>query len=236
MKKGLSLVIPARNTERFIQNSLEKYHNFLLEKFTDFEIITVFNDSWDKGAEICKQLSEKLPIKVIEIPQRGKGYALIRGFQEARFEIIGFMDADNPFDFNKISYMLDSLENYDVVIASKYRKGYARNQEFLIRRLISIGGGIISKILFNLNFSDTQAGAKFFKKQVWEKIKNNQDSQSGFLCRGFDFDIEFLYKIQKAKFKIGEFYIPIKPDEFSTFRLKYLPGMLKRIFIMRFFK
>ena len=228
--EGLSLIIPARNTGSFIGESIEQYNLVFSKRFKNFEIIVVFNDNWDSGAEKCRELAKKFPLKVIEIPQRGKGYALIRGFEEARFDFIGFMDADNPFSFDSILKMIDSLDFYDGVIASKYLKGRAKNQDFLIRRITSLGGGFISRILFNLKFTDTQAGAKFFRKGVWDKIDKN------FICRGFDFDIEFLYKAQRANFKIKEFYTPCKFKKFSTFRLKYLPGILKRLFKLRFLK
>ena len=88
----------------------------------------------------------------------------------------------------------------------------------------------MSRVLFNMNFRDTQAGAKFFKKEVWDRIKDN------LICNGFEWDIEFLYRVKKNGFRIAEIYIPYKPEKFSTFRLKYIPGMLKRLFILRLLK
>ena len=121
------------------------------------------------------------------------------------------------------------LLTFDVVIASKYLKGSARAQESLSRRLISLGGGVVSKNFFNLNFADTQAGAKFFRRQVWDTINKKND----FVCKGFDWDIEFLYRAVKNNFKITEAHIPFKLEDFSTVRLKYLPGMLKRLLMLR---
>ena len=229
---NLSLVIPAHNSEKVIRKSVEEYYSFFSKKVNRIEIITVCNGCSDNTVQICNGLKEKFQVKVVEIPQKGKGYALVEGFNNSNYEVIGFLDADNPFDLDKIMKMINLLDEGDVVIASKYLKKQLRVQDSLLRRIISIGGGIVSKILFDLNVSDTQAGAKFFKKRVWERI-----SKRDFICRGFDFDIEFLYKVKKSQFKIIEFYIPLeKYVKFSTFRLKYLPGMLKRLFILRFLK
>lgn len=227
-KEGFSLIIPARNCEKFIKNSLNEYDSIFSKKFKNFEIIIVFNDTSDNSIEICKKIEKKIPLKIINISQRGKGYALIKGFQEAKFDIMGFIDADNPFDLDRIFWMITNLDFYDVVIASKYKKGRARIQDSLLRRIISILGGFVSRFLFNLTFADTQAGAKFFKKEVWEKVRNN------LICTGFDWDIEFLYKAKKNNFNIAEIYIPFKYEKFSTFRLKYLPGILGRLFKLRF--
>lgn len=230
--KGLSLIIPVHNGGKVIEKSIYDYNALLSRQFKDFEIIAVCNGCIDNTVEVCKSLTTEYPLKVIEIPQRGKGYALIRGFNEAKFELLGFLDADNPFEFTKITKMIEDLNhNCDLVIATKYLRGKTKIQDSQIRRIISLTGSIVSRFLFGLNFRDTQAGAKFFKKEVWTKIDNN------FICRGFDFDIEFLYKARKKGFKIGEFYTPLlKYEKFSTFRLKYLPGMVKRLLILRFFR
>ncbi len=227
--RGLSLVLPNHNGAKVIGKSIEEYNALFAPKFKNFEMIAVCNGCTDKSVDICESLSHDFPLKAIEIPQRGKGYALIRGFNEAKLDFIGFLDADNPFDLKKVSEMTDFLGKYDVVIGSKYTKGNARIQDSMVRRLISLGGGTFSKFMFNLKFSDTQAGAKFLKKSVWEKINKN------FICTGFDFDIEFLYKASKNNFKILEHYLPLSRfEEFSTVRLKYLPGMISRLLKLRF--
>ena len=192
-------------------------------------MISVCNGCTDNSVKICNKLGREFQLKTLEIPQRGKGYALIRGFNEAQHKALGFLDADNPFDLTKIGTMVDDLEKSDIVIASKYPRGSARLQESLSRRLISLGGGVVSRNLFNLNLSDTQAGAKFFRRQVWETI----NKRNNFICTGFDWDIEFLYRAVKNNFKITETHIPFKPEDFSTVKLKYLPGMLKRLLMLR---
>ncbi|VVB82638.1 Glycosyltransferase AglD [uncultured archaeon] len=230
---GLSLIIPAHNSEKVIESSIISYYNALSRKFKQLEIIVICNDSSDNTAKICSQLGKKLPIKVIEIPYRGKGYALIEGFNTAKFEILGFLDADNPFDLEEILKMINLLEKSKVVIASKYIKGDHKKQDSLQRRIISLGGNLASKILFNLSFRDTQAGAKFFKREVWEKIT---EKKPNFTCNGFDWDLEFLYRVTKKNFAVEEFYIPVQQGKFSTFRLKYIPGILKRLLLLRFVK
>jgi dolichol-phosphate mannosyltransferase len=226
--EGLSLIIPNHNGAKVIEDSIKEYNQIFKKKFKNFEMIVMCNGCTDNSVEICKTLTKKFPLRVIEISKKGKGYALIRGFNEAIFDYFGFLDVDNPFDLEKVSQMLEHLKTSDMIIATKYLKGQARVQDSFLRRLVSLGGGIFSKFFFELNFRDTQAGAKFFKKRVWEKIDRN------FICSGFDFDIEFLYKVQKTKFKILEYYLPQSHiEKFSTVSLKYIPGMIFRLLKLR---
>jgi glycosyltransferase involved in cell wall biosynthesis len=229
--EGFSLVIPNHNGAKVIESSVREYYNVFSKKFKNFEMIVVCNGCTDNSIEICNNLAKKFPLKVIEIPQRGKGHALIKGFNEAKFNLVGFLDADNPFDLDVISKMVDRLTEYDAVIATKYLRGKAKFQDSFLRRIISLSGSIFSRFVFGLKFKDTQAGAKFFRKELWEKIDRN------FISTGFDFDIEFLYKVHKVRAKILESYVPLrKYEKFSTVRLKYLPEMVYRLFKLRFFK
>jgi glycosyltransferase involved in cell wall biosynthesis len=221
------------NSEEFIESSVKEYYSAFSKIFDEFEIIIVCNDCEDDSYNVCMNFKNNYPkdkIKIFEIPRRGKGYALLKGFSESRFEIMGFIDSDNPFGTDRILKMIKFLSDEDMVIASKYLHKKARQRDSQLRRIISIFGGVISRIMFGLNFKDTQAGAKFWHRRVWNKINTD------FVCRGFDFDIELLYKTKKAGFKIKEFYTPIGYEKFSTFRLKFLPGMVKRLIKLRFFK
>jgi dolichol-phosphate mannosyltransferase len=226
--KRLSLVVPTHNSEKNIEKSLRNYYKFFKKKFRDLEIIVSCNNCTDNTEKICHKLKKELPIIPINVPLKGKGHALIEGFNKAKYDIMGFIDDDNPFDLNKIIEMTSFLKNSHVAIVSKYLKGKRKKQEYLMRRILSLGGSIFSKMILGLKFRDTQAGAKFFRREVWEKLKKEK-----FICIGFDWDMEFLYKVRKANFRIAEVYIPVKLEKFSTVRLKLIPGMIFRLLKLR---
>jgi len=235
IKKGISLVIPAHNAGHVIEESLIEYNRIFSKEMENFEMIVVCNACTDNTAEITNQLAKKFPITVINIPHKGKGNALVRGFELTNFEFMGFLDSDTPFSSDKILEMVKSLEDYDIAIATKYLRGSLKGKKGIedsqMRRLIALGGQMFSRFFFGLRFRDTQAGAKFFRRKVWDSIGKN------FICVGFDFDIEFLYRASKKDFKIAEFYTPlVKYEKFSTVRLKYLAGMVYRLIKLRFLR
>lgn len=228
-KIDVSLVIPVHNAEQVIETSMHEYTKFLT-KYRENEIIIVCNACSDETAEVARKFAANHKnIKVIDIPERGKGLAVITGFNEARNEIIGFLDADNAFKLDSIEDMIYYLANHkdcDCAIASKWlgRNVFIISEPFT-RKILAVGWKALILLLFHMRFHDTQAGCKFLKKKAFDALDKN------FICKGFDFDVELLYKLKKKGFNIKEFNIPVsKVFKFSTFRLKYVPIMFWNMF------
>lgn len=88
----LSVVIPAFNEEDNIGNALQG----LAEQQTryPFEVIVVDNASADNTAKVAKSYADKLNLRVIREPKKGRGAARARGFAEAKGDVIFSTDAD----------------------------------------------------------------------------------------------------------------------------------------------
>ena len=97
----VSVVIPARNEERNLEQALE---SVLALDYPDLEIIVVNDRSTDGTGAILEEMAERdLRLTVVTIETLpagwiGKPYALHRGAQHARGEFILFTDADIVFD------------------------------------------------------------------------------------------------------------------------------------------
>jgi glycosyltransferase involved in cell wall biosynthesis len=227
--RGLSLIVPVYNAEKIIESSLMQYFNYFSGIFNPFEIIVVCNACTDKTEEICNSLSQKIPLKVLSTPERGKGYAITIGFEHSTYDIIGFLDADNPFNLSEIIKMISFLDLHDMVIVTKFRN-FLKYQSSFTRRFFSISGMIVFRFLFGLNFKDTQAGAKFMTRDLLNLL------EKPFICKGFEFDMELLYKAVKVNAKIKEYYIQPREANFSTVKIRILPGIMYRLLKLRFLK
>ncbi len=223
----LSLIIPAYNEEERIGKTLQSYQYHLqkyLPKF--FEIIVVLNGCKDRSPEIVKSFAKKnKAVRYADIPGAiGKGGAVLHGFEMAKGKIIGFLDADAAFDMITIQSMIDRLlqGEVDCLIASKW-KGvrFSTVSEPFVRKILSRGWNTLVRLLLGLHLHDTQAGAKFLRRDVFNAIGHN------FICRGFDFDIELLLRVKQKGFTIKEEYVPSKHIPGSTFSLKHVPCMFK---------
>lgn len=223
IKMELSVIIPAYNEERRIEGALKNYINFFDNKKIKYEIIVVCNDCSDNTVDIVKKLIKKnKKIKLLDYKEKiRKGGAVLEGFMKAEGNFIGFLDADDSFDLEIVyKNLIKNLSKYDCVIASKWKnQGFFDVNEGFARKILSRGWNILVRILFNLHFKDTQAGAKFLTRGALNSINLN------FLCRGFEFDVELLARLAKKGNKIKEVYIPNRMIEGSKFNTKYIPSM-----------
>jgi len=229
MKGGLSLIVPAYNAEKFIASSLMEYHRCFSTVFDDFEIVVVCNACRDRTYEEVVALENEIPLVILNTPQKGKGNAVLLGFEKARYDFVGFLDADNPFNLDEVLKMFDFFESFDLVMVTKFNKLF-NYQSSVTRRFFSFAGAMVFRVLFDMKFKDTQAGAKFMKRELWNKMKKP------FVCRGFEFDMELLYKASSANARIKEFYIAPNETDFSTVKMRILPGLVYRLLKMRLLK
>ena len=89
MMNGVSVIIPVKNGEGFLERCLSSISNQTGIE-CGFEIIVVNNESTDNS----KLIANEFPVTVID--SHGKSAAAVRndGVKSARFNIIGFLDAD----------------------------------------------------------------------------------------------------------------------------------------------
>jgi len=219
----LSIIIPAYNEELRIGTSLNNLFQCLDKmKFKDYEILVIVNGSIDRTFEIAKQFK---CVKAYNHPEKiGKGGAIRVGISLSSASVaIGFLDADestSPAEFLKL---YKALLRYfaDCTIASRYVKGAFITKKQPLRRIIfsRCYNWLFAHLLFGLNISDTQCGAKVFRKSALDEVK------SKFSSDGFEIDLEMLWHFKKNRKKIIEIPIRWKHEKYSTFSLKTIPGM-----------
>lgn len=215
-----SIIVPAYNEEKNIKEFLTE----ISRKFHDSEIIVVCNGCTDKTPEIVDSI--KLPnVKSIVLPEAGKGAAILKGFEQAKYDYLGFVDADRAFRLEDIEKIIDELNNYDSVIASKWKDQKFSSVNWPLKRKIAgRSWNFLVKHLLKLDFEDTQAGVKFLRRSVYDAIDKN------FISKGFEFDIELLLKIKNNGFRIKEIYTPVQNSKKSSFNLSHTPGMFFNLF------
>ena len=204
----ISVVIPAFNEARRLPKTLKAIYNYFSSKNYSYEIIVVDDGSCDNTLEKVANLN--LPnIKILSYKaNRGKGYAVNFGVRAARGKYIIFIDADNSTPFEQIEKLIPYLQDFEVVIGSRYLKGSnIKLKQPLVRRLVARLGNLLIQILVLPGISDTQCGFKMFRKSAARQIFSRQT-----IWR-WGFDIEILLISRKLGYKIKEVPIDWYNDE-----------------------
>ena len=152
--------------------------------------MVVDDGSKDGTAAVAESFRSKIPtLRVVSNGiNRGKGYSVRHGIQEARGRVVLFTDADLSAPIEEAEKLLAALDTADLAIGSRA----------VDRRLITVhqspfrefSGIVFNKIvrfILGLPFVDTQCGFKAFRR---EKCKIIFDQQT---IERFGFDPELLY-------------------------------------------
>ncbi|MEC4816578.1 MAG: hormogonium polysaccharide biosynthesis glycosyltransferase HpsE, partial [Scytonema sp. PMC 1069.18] len=116
MKMDLTIAIPTYNGESRLPELLNRlYKQVETETFT-WEIIIVDNNSTDNTAQLIKTYQEKwqqhFPLKYCFEARQGAAYARQRAVEEAKGELIGFLDDDNYPLFNWVAQAYEFGQKY----------------------------------------------------------------------------------------------------------------------------
>jgi len=215
---SLSLAIPIYNEARNIERVLKKVVSALSDWTDDFEIILVESGSTDGTRELVRRLSQEDPrIRVIhEMNREGYGNAIKLGLTNGTKEIVGYIDADEPFDTMRIGEGLEHLKEHDAVIG--YRIGPRENVKRLI---VSRTYNVMIRLLFGLRVRDVNFSFKVFHRRVLDRIRVRS--------RGAFIDAELLLEARKAGFRMYEHgfeFMPRDTGDSTLFRVSVVCNIL----------
>jgi dolichol-phosphate mannosyltransferase len=138
MSYMLSLVIPTYNERENIGLLIKRVNEVLREVARPFEIIVVDDDSPDRTWEVAEALRPDFPgLRVIRRRnERGLARAVVRGWQEARGEILAVMDGDLQHPPETLGLLVKAIrdDNVDIAVASRHVKGGGVSRWNIVRR------------------------------------------------------------------------------------------------------
>jgi glycosyltransferase involved in cell wall biosynthesis len=201
-----SVVVPTYNEGKNVGKAIEA----LLE-LEDVEVIISDDGSSDKTLEIARKYSTKHDnVVVVENKHRGKGAALISGFNSSKGEAMGFLDADLSAKPTELYKLFEVIKKGDVDLAIGSRElpeSTIPLRQPMHRRLLGKIYSLMARNLFSVKVVDFQCGCKAFKRAVWESISMRSE--------GFVFDTELIARAQSKGFRIQEVPITWSNDRIS---------------------
>ncbi len=203
---NLSIIIPAYNSRQFVAETISK----LTSSFPEAEIIVVNDGSKDETLDILLQYKSQIKIVTYK-KNRGKGYALRKGFEIATKDVVIFTDADLPYPVEKIQEILTEFQQnttLDIVVATRQTFN-----EFGFRKLTHECCILGTNALFWLGIKDTQCGLKGFKKCFIDKISPCLKSNN------FTIDVEILHLAKITNSKIKTIDVVHSKQETTTIKI-----------------
>jgi dolichol-phosphate mannosyltransferase len=209
----VSVIIPTKN-EPLINELIGEIRKSLKNP----EIIVV-----DKSKKKPKIKKAKLVIQ----KSTGLGKAVIEGLKHAKGDIIVIMDGDfshNPKDIKKL---LDRINNFDIVIGSRYVED-GETKDKIHRRFISYVFRKISNTILDLDVQDPMSGFSAIKRKVFDNLKIDPI--------GYKINMEIIYKAKKKGYKVCEVPIKFKPRKKGKSKASFKEPfrILRYIFELRF--
>lgn len=204
----LSIIIPFRNEEKRIENTIKEIDEFIDKSGLNCEVILSDSHSSDKSIEIAKKYAEEIDhYKYIEpkgpVNRGGKGQAVKLGICAAKGRLIMFMDADSSTKITEIEKLLPYIEEYDIVTGSRYIKETRPYESNYFKSLFRGIKSVIEVLIFGHSKDYMAKGKQGRIRQFVSRGGNlafsvllNQsyvDQRCGFK----------LYKAQVAKFLAG---------------------------------
>ncbi len=203
----ISIIIPTYKSADTIADVVSQIVRFFRTKSSSFELIVVDDGSSDETEARLKSIQPDYPeLRVFcNVPNRGKGYSVRRGFQESRGEYVAFTDTDLPFGVESLWNVTEALrQGPDLVIGSRVLPESRflmnpRHFPYIFMRHV-LGRTLLNlvRFVFGLQVSDTQCGLKGCRKHVAKHVA------SRLTIDRFIFDVEFLYVARLAGFRVSE--------------------------------
>lgn len=198
---SISVVIPAYNEERIIEQTLTALLGHLADRGEAHEVIVVDDGSGDKTADKVDSLvRDGSPIVLLRNEANmGKGYAVRRGMLYAQGRYVFFMDADSSYPVQELDKLLWELTHgYALAIGSRALP--ESNLEVRPPLLRYVAGQVYAFLIGVLVFggiADTQCGFKGFRREV------ARDLFSRLTLSDFAFDVELLFLARKHGYKVA---------------------------------
>jgi glycosyltransferase involved in cell wall biosynthesis len=194
----LDVVIPAHNEESRIEGTLRAYRERCAGP--DVRFMVALDHCTDGTAGIVRRHAVEDPrVQLFEYPKLGKGGVIMETFRHCDAELVGFVDADGATPPGELLRLAEAAATTGAAIGSRrHPAAILPASRTRSRRLTSAGFSALVRRMFGLSYSDTQCGAKVFRRELIERALPLLSS------RDFLFDVDLIVIAHKLGHRPAE--------------------------------
>ena len=175
------VMIPTYNEKENIKELIRQIFDLRIK---NLHIVVVDDNSPDGTWRIAQEISKKNKNVhlLLRKKDKGRGSAGKDGFiycLKHGADVIVEMDADFSHEPKYIPFMLNELENADLVLGSRMLKDSKEIGRSLIRRVITYLANLYIRLLLGLKVKDCNSGFRCFKREVLEAINLKKIESKG---------------------------------------------------------
>ena len=198
----LTILMPCLNEAETLAVCIQKARNFLERTGINGEIVIADNGSTDGSQAIA----EELGARVVPIPVRGYGAALIGGIRAARGRYVIMGDSDDSYDFSALdNFVAELRDGWQLVMGNRFQGGVKPGAMPPLHRYL--GNPVLTatgRILYGSPSGDFHCGLRGFDRNAILGL--------GLNLPGMEFASEMVVKATIQKLRITEVPTTLSKD------------------------
>jgi glycosyltransferase involved in cell wall biosynthesis len=198
----VTILMPCLNEARTVVQCVEAALAFLQRAGVRGEVVVADNGSTDGSRELASAAGAR----VVPVPRRGYGAALMGGIEAARGSYVIMGDADCSYDFAQLEGFVEKLRGgADLVMGNRFAGGIVPGAMPMLHRYL--GNPVLSfvgRLFFRTKIRDFHCGLRGFSRVAIARL--------GLVTPGMEFASEMVAKAALAGLRIVEVPTVLRPD------------------------
>lgn len=199
---NVSVVMPCLNEVETIGGCIDECLKTFISESLRGEVVIGDNGSTDGSQELSKSMGAR----VVSVPVRGYGAALMAAISASTAEFVVMGDSDGSYDFTQIPlFLTELLEGNELVVGNRFLGGIEPGAMPWMNR--NIGNPLltnIGRVLFRSDVRDFHCGIRAFRRDAILGL--------GLKCPGMEFASEMIAKSALAGLRIGQVPARLRKD------------------------
>ncbi len=202
MSVEFTILMPCLNEEKTVGECIRQARRGAEKLGLSYEILIADNGSDDNSREIA----EKCGARVVVVPEKGYGSALIGGIKAARGRYVIMGDCDLSYDFTNLEGFVSGLrEGADLVMGNRFKGNIEKGAMPFMHRYFGVPLlSFIGRVRFRTNVGDFHCGIRAFDREKALAL--------GLSCTGMEFATEIIGKFAMSGAVIKEIPADLRCD------------------------
>jgi hypothetical protein len=198
----LSVVLPCLNEAETLETCVRKARASIEAMGVHGEVVVADNGSTDGSQDIARAAGAR----VVDVPRRGYGAALMAGIEASRGDFVLMADADDSYALEDLGGFLEELRGgADLVMGNRFRGGIEPGaMPFLHKYLGNPVLSLLGRLFFRIPVGDFHCGMRAFRR--------DRVLELGLRTSGMEFASEMVVRASLAHLRISEVPTTLRPD------------------------